>query len=65
MALRCGRDCTDLKVALRQELCNMEEVQKGICPVRGSGHSYAGVSNLVTRHCLLADLLLSLGVVPF
>lgn len=26
IALRCGRDCTDLKVALRQELCNMEEI---------------------------------------
>lgn len=26
VALRCGRDCTDLKVALRQELCNLEEI---------------------------------------
>ncbi|KAG5196011.1 hypothetical protein JEQ12_011647 [Ovis aries] len=25
VALRCGRDCADLKLALRQEFCNLEE----------------------------------------
>uniref|UniRef100_A0A8C0TV33 Glutathione S-transferase omega-2 n=1 Tax=Canis lupus familiaris TaxID=9615 RepID=A0A8C0TV33_CANLF len=26
VALRCGRECTDLKLALRQEFCNLEEI---------------------------------------
>ncbi|XP_011812721.1 PREDICTED: glutathione S-transferase omega-1 isoform X1 [Colobus angolensis palliatus] len=26
VALRCGRECTDLKAALRQEFCNLEEI---------------------------------------
>ncbi|MXQ89177.1 hypothetical protein E5288_WYG015065 [Bos mutus] len=26
VALRCGRDCGDLKLALRQEFCNLEEI---------------------------------------
>ncbi|KAK7796053.1 hypothetical protein U0070_010930 [Myodes glareolus] len=38
VALRCGRDCADLKTALRQEFCNLEEVWS-VCPVRGNGWS--------------------------
>ncbi|XP_022424541.1 glutathione S-transferase omega-2 isoform X2 [Delphinapterus leucas] len=26
IALRCGRECADLKLALRQEFCNLEEL---------------------------------------
>uniref|UniRef100_A0A8C5YL15 Glutathione S-transferase omega n=1 Tax=Marmota marmota marmota TaxID=9994 RepID=A0A8C5YL15_MARMA len=29
VALRCGRECADLKISLREEFCNLEEVQKG------------------------------------
>eukprot|EP00069_Balaena_mysticetus_P007622 bmy_19312T0 len=29
VTLRCGRECADLKLALRQEFCNLEEVQNG------------------------------------
>ncbi|KAB0395314.1 hypothetical protein E2I00_015905, partial [Balaenoptera physalus] len=29
VTLRCGRGCADLKLALRQEFCNLEEVQNG------------------------------------
>lgn len=64
VALRCGRDCTDLKVALRQELCNLEEV-KGRLSRQRQWAELCGVSNLVTWHCVLADPLLSLDVVPF
>ncbi|XP_053439151.1 glutathione S-transferase omega-2 isoform X3 [Nycticebus coucang] len=31
VALRYGRDCTNLKVALRQEFCNLEEMRKLRC----------------------------------
>ena len=37
VALRCGRDCADLKMALRQEFCNLEEVKMGPLLARCGG----------------------------
>ncbi|KAK2492223.1 hypothetical protein MC885_020219 [Smutsia gigantea] len=48
VALRCGRPCAGLKLALRQEFSQLEEVQKGTpLLVRYSGRSDAGVTALL------------------
>ncbi|KAF5928022.1 hypothetical protein HPG69_015288 [Diceros bicornis minor] len=43
VALRCGRECANLKLALQQEFCNLEEVQRGApLLVRYRGRGDAG-----------------------
>lgn len=49
VALRCGRECADLKLALRQEFCNLEEVLNGAPSWTDAVGEVIQVPTLVTR----------------
>lgn len=64
MALRCGRECADLKAALRQEFRNLEEVLRGALSLpQSAGAVQASAGHAGTCHLRASSFLI--GSEPF